>query len=96
MWWKHQGAPELRELLMQWWDPIGVRGVPEARGEYDSYMGPIVSLLERGGSIDELASYLVEIETDRMGMKPDKKTDLDAASRIHAWYREATGRPKST
>jgi len=96
MWWKHQGARELRALLMRWWNPIGVRGVPEARDEYDSYMGPIVSLLERGGSAKDLSRYLAEVETDYMGLDARKSVDLQAASKIHSWYRKATGRPRST
>jgi hypothetical protein len=40
-WWKTSGARELRGLLMTYWDPIGVNGIPEASDEYDSYLGPL-------------------------------------------------------
>ncbi len=96
MWWKHRGAHELRELLMRYWDPIGVYGVPEARGEYDSYMSPVVALLERGGSAKKIAKYLIRIERDWMEVKPNKERARDAAARIHAWYQEATGRPNNS
>jgi len=38
MWWKRKGQRELRALLMEEWDPIGVSGVAEAADEYDSYL----------------------------------------------------------
>jgi hypothetical protein len=95
MWWKHRGAHELRELLTRYWDPIGVYGVPEARGEYDGYMSPVIARLERGGSEKELTKHLIWIERDWMDVRPDKERASDAATRIHAWYQEATGRPKS-
>ena len=34
MWWKRSGARELRQLFMDEWDPIHIRGVPEAADEY--------------------------------------------------------------
>jgi hypothetical protein len=33
MWWKRSGARELRQLFMDEWDPIHIRGVPEAADE---------------------------------------------------------------
>jgi hypothetical protein len=89
VWWKHRGARELRRLLLNSWDPIGVRDAPEAWDEYDGYMSPIVSLLEQDKSVRKLAKYLRHVRVDLMGVGPDKKTDLQAASEIHAWYQTA-------
>jgi hypothetical protein len=50
------------------WDPIGVKDVPEAADEYDSYIGGMFDLLERKASEHELAEYLRRIEVDRMGL----------------------------
>jgi len=61
----------VREILLQSWDPIGVAGVGAAQDEYDQYVKPITVLLTTGTSVDELSSYLAEIETDRMGLKGD-------------------------
>jgi hypothetical protein len=47
-WWKTSGARELRMLLMTYWDPIGVKGIPEASDEYDSYLGPLAKKLREG------------------------------------------------
>jgi hypothetical protein len=31
----------IRRVLMERWDPIGVNGIPEAQDEYDSYIGGV-------------------------------------------------------
>jgi hypothetical protein len=59
---------ELRKVLMEQWDPIGVNGVFEASDEYDSYIGGVYGLLSRKVSDQELASHLRKIETQRMGL----------------------------
>ncbi len=53
---------------MSQWDPIGVQDEPNAADEYDGYLGDILTLLERGASADELATYLLNVETIRMGL----------------------------
>ena len=45
MWWKRRGGSGIRRLLMEEWDPIGVKGIPEAADEYDSYRGAVAGML---------------------------------------------------
>jgi hypothetical protein len=94
MWWKRSGARELRRILMEEWDPIGVRGVPEAADEYDSYLGQIGRRLHEGATVDEIASYLTWVEEDRMGLGPSdgaRTSNQVLATRLRAWYAEAMG-----
>ena len=56
------------EILHYMWDPIGVRGIPQARDEYDSYIPQVFTLLERGASEMEICQHLASITTDRMGL----------------------------
>ena len=58
------------EVLHYVWDPIGVAGTPEARDEYDSYTPRVFSLLIRDTPAAEIASYLVSVETETMGLSP--------------------------
>ena len=60
---------QIREVLMQEWDPIGVKDVQQAQDEYDMYVGEIYQLLIRGVSEKELSDHLLEIEYDRMEME---------------------------
>jgi hypothetical protein len=59
---------EIRSILMSEWDPIGVNDTPEAADEYDGYVGPVLDLLNAKASSDEIAAYLRNVETERMGL----------------------------
>jgi hypothetical protein len=61
---------EVRRILWQHWDPIGVNDQPGAFGEYDSYAPPIVSRLSRGTTASDIDSYLSYVETLDMGLSP--------------------------
>jgi hypothetical protein len=90
-WWKQYGSRELRDLLMLWWDPIGVYGVPEARDEYDSYVGRVAELLRTGGSVADVGALLHDVVTDRMGI-PDTDDTPAAAARVTDWYERSMSR----
>ena len=58
----------IRQILLDDWDPIGIKDVCEAQDEYDSYVGQISRLVvDRRGSY-VIAQKLAEIETDAMGL----------------------------
>jgi hypothetical protein len=80
-WWQQQGDHELRLLLWAAWDPI--EGVP--RDEYDSYVGPIWSLLARRASEHDIAARLGEYRVERMGLPPAAEDDLRAARKLRDW-----------
>jgi hypothetical protein len=92
-WWKQTGARELRGILMDEWDPIGVRGIPEAADEYDGYLGPLAARLREGASAEVIADYLTEIEEGRMGLgesAASRQRNQVLAARLIAWHTEAT------
>jgi hypothetical protein len=37
----------VRRVLLEDWDPIGIRDVPQASDEYDSYVMPIYGILRQ-------------------------------------------------
>lgn len=59
---------QIRTVLTSKWDPIGVSDVPEAADEYDSYIGGVYELLERGASEEGIRAYLQNIEIEAMEM----------------------------
>jgi hypothetical protein len=61
---------EIRQVLMRDWDPIGVRDEPNAQDEYDSYIGRVYSLIAKRASEEEIAQYLLSVETEKMGYGP--------------------------
>jgi uncharacterized protein (DUF2236 family) len=68
------------------WDPIGVRGVPQARDEYDSYLGLVADRLRTGASAERIADLLAEIRTETIGMPPAAIADMRTARMLLAWY----------
>ena len=78
---------EIRKILMQNWDPIGVSDVPMAADEYDMYIGGICGLLDRNAGMAEIVAHLQKIEVERMGL-----TDSSGKLLCPAASREGTAR----
>ena len=72
------GFEKVRAILHADWDPIGC-GVP--LDEYDSYMLQAAGRLWNGASVEEVADYLVAVETEHMGLSdaPDVRPRARAA-----------------
>jgi hypothetical protein len=74
---------EIRRIGWRDWDPIGLSDGSEfgrecCADEYDRYLLHVVSMLTRGASRIDAATYLCEIASDQMGLSV---TDHDAARR---------------
>jgi hypothetical protein len=64
-----ENRARVREVLMREWDPIGVADWPEATDEYDDYFGKVyVMLVDGRATKEEIAAYLFDIATNRMGL----------------------------
>jgi hypothetical protein len=63
------GYLKIREVLMREWDPIGVRDVPQAQDEYDSYIPKLFAMIvERQASAEDIGRHLLDIVTSNMGL----------------------------
>jgi hypothetical protein len=66
-----ENKAKVRQLLMEAWDPIGVRDAPQAQDEYDAYVGKLyVMLMDDGASREIIAAYLYDFATVHMGLSP--------------------------
>lgn len=54
---------KIDEILLQFWDPIGVKDAPEAADEYTSYARTIVRMLSEGRDAYAISNYLRELES---------------------------------
>ncbi len=90
-WWSARGEPGLRTLMMVLWDPIGVLGEYHASDEYDTYVLQVGRRLREGASAEEIANYLMAVETDVIGFGGDRAHTFQAARKIVAWYGGETG-----
>lgn len=78
----------LRSVL-NGWDPIGVYGGPDGSAdedEYDCLRWPVVSLLHRGASRRELASYLESELDQHFGIGGEVSEDDAVLDRLLAWW----------
>lgn len=73
------------EVLHYLWDPIGVAGTPEARDEYDGYVGSVCGLLWRGADADTLIAHLVGIAEVSMGLPGTRERAARAAGILLIW-----------
>jgi hypothetical protein len=75
----------LREIGWAEWDPIGLKAVGKLTGlyapedEYDRYLIHVFSLLSNGASDADAIAYLVDIESNYIGM------GLRPSSHPRAW-----------
>jgi hypothetical protein len=60
---------QIRHVLLDVWDPIGIKDEPNAQDEYDSYLGEIFTLLSAGATGEQLADRLLYFVNDRMGLE---------------------------
>lgn len=60
---------QIADVLRRNWDPIGIKNLPEAEGEYDGYVGGVFRLLASGATAHEIAAHLVQVESDRLGFQ---------------------------
>jgi hypothetical protein len=72
----------IRKVLMDQWDPIGVRGVPEAVDEYDPYIGRIYRILSEGESTAEVADLLASVEREEIGVSTSPEVRSHVAAKL--------------
>ena len=87
-WWQERGARELRDLLFEEWDPIGLKEMAEESGdEYEAYAGQIMRRLRAGADEEDIALLLESFRAD-MGLEP-AEPPVETGRRIRDWYRSS-------
>lgn len=59
---------EIRLVLLDVWDPIGVANEPNAQDEYDCCLGGLFRLLTTDATDDQMAEFLSQQEIEHMGL----------------------------
>jgi hypothetical protein len=72
---------QIRQVLMESWDPIGVAHEVDAQDEYDYYILPLHFFLIRGADAEEIVTYLWRIETQEVGLGRLGRTRLYEVAR---------------
>ena len=63
-----ESRARVREILLRYWDPIGISGIPEAKDEYDAYADAAYVMLMGGQTASAIAAYLFKIASQHMGL----------------------------
>ncbi len=84
----------IHNILINEWDPIGVRDQPLAQDEYDSYIPGIIRLLERGAPESRLAEHLDQLETIEMGLPANHERNQRVATRLFNTYTHILAAPR--
>jgi hypothetical protein len=69
---------QIRHVLLDVWDPIGIKDEPNAQDEYDGYIGRLYELLAGNATDAELSKYLYWVAHDQMGFEEAKASDMQA------------------
>lgn len=72
----------IRDVLLKEWDPIGIQAFTEAQDEYDEYVPTIRSMLISRKPISDVLEYLLWVESQHMGLAPDKQRTQVIAERL--------------
>jgi hypothetical protein len=74
----------VRLILLNDWDPIDIRDVPQAQDEYDSYIASIEKMVIARSPTAELSNYLLQIETKTMGLRGDPARARSVAVKLRS------------
>ena len=76
----------MRHVLLEVWDPIGIKDEPNAQDEYDGYIGKLYELLVSQADDSQFIDYLYWAAHDQMGFdaatRSDMETTVEALKRI--------------
>jgi hypothetical protein len=84
------------EVLHYLWDPIGVSGAPPARDEYQSYLPTVYRLVKNGAPEHEIATYLLHVERQLMGLEGNPRRASEAARAVlsyRSWIEDRDDSP---
>lgn len=71
-----QSRQQVRQILLNDWDPSNAARFDAARGEYDSYVDPLLNLLRTGTTEEALINYLHGRELECMCFPPAGRSHL--------------------
>jgi hypothetical protein len=73
---------KVQSILLQEWDPIGIKNIPEAHDEYDRYVADICKILRAHQTVSDVYKYLRWIETEQIGLDGDEWLTQCIAARL--------------
>lgn len=78
----------LHTVLINEWDPIGVRDEQAAQDEYDTYIPSIIRLLQNGADQYKLTQHLQHTEVVNIGLRGNSDRNARIAEKILDIYHQ--------
>jgi len=72
----------IREVLVNYWDPVNINKSGGSGNEYDSYIGGIYDLLMKHITAKKIAMHLSNIEKDYFGFETSPESLLNVAQEL--------------
>jgi hypothetical protein len=69
----------IRHVLLEVWDPIGIKDEPNAQDEYDGYIVKLYELLVSHADDSQFVDYLHWAVHDHMGLGAASRSDMEPA-----------------
>lgn len=74
---------DVRSVLINDWDPLGIGNNSNLKDEYDGYIGTIIQILLQKSSIESIFLFLKKVENEEMGIQnSDMKSLYDIATKL--------------
>lgn len=74
---------DVRSVLINDWDPLGIGNNSNLKDEYDGYVGAIIQILLQKSSIESLFLFLKKVENEDMGIQNSNiKSLYDVATKL--------------
>jgi hypothetical protein len=73
---------QMRHVLLNTWDPIGIKEFPGAQDEYDGYIGKLFDLLANGAPDSDLVDYLSWAVNEHMGLSGSRENMLPTVAEL--------------
>jgi hypothetical protein len=70
---------EVRQVLLNDWDPLNVGNNPNLSDEYDSYVPQIIKLLQEGSTSADIEKYLEKVDVE-LGLALSREKRMQAAN----------------
>jgi hypothetical protein len=75
---------QIKYLLLNEWDPIGVKEFPEGDDEYDMYIPNLYRMVISGKHASEIYKYLIWVESDHIGLPADRQLTMSISEKLSA------------
>lgn len=59
---------KVKEILMNDWDPIGIKSNPNAKAEYDTFALRIIGMLYNGANESQIREYLNQVTSKELDL----------------------------